>query len=62
MKLNIRGDKLVVTDAIKNYIEDKIKRLEKYFDNDDIEAKVIVKVANNKEIIEITISTNKIQI
>ena len=59
MKLNIRGDKLVVTDAIKNYIEDKIKRLEKYFDNDDIEAKVIVKVANNKEIIEITIPTNK---
>ena len=59
MKLNIRGDKLVVTDAIKNYIEDKTKRLEKYFDNDDIEAKVIVKVANNKEIIEITIPTNK---
>ena len=23
MKVNIRGDKLVVTDAIKNYIEDK---------------------------------------
>ncbi len=59
MKLNIRGDKLVVTDAIKNYIEDKTKRLEKYFDNDDIEAKVIVKVANNKEIIEITIPTSK---
>lgn len=59
MKLNIRGDKLVVTDAIKNYIDDKIRKLEKYFDNDEIEAKVIVKVANNKEIIEITIPTNK---
>ena len=59
MKLNIRGDKLVVTDAIKAYIEDKTKRLEKYFDNNDIEAKIIVKVANNKEIIEITIPTNK---
>ena len=33
MKLNIRGDKLVVTDAIKNYIEEKLNRLNKYFDN-----------------------------
>ena len=36
MKLNIRGDKLVVTDAIKNYIEEKISKLDKYFDNTDI--------------------------
>ena len=27
MKLNIRGDKLVVTDAIKNYIDDKCETL-----------------------------------
>ncbi len=59
MKLNIRGDKLVVTDAIRTYIEEKIKKLEKYFDNSDIEAKILVKVANNKQIIEVTIPTNK---
>jgi len=59
MKLNIRGDKLVVTDAIRNYIEEKISKLDKYFDNGDIEAKIVVKTANNKDIIEVTIPTNK---
>ncbi len=59
MKLNIRGDKLVVTDAIRNYIEEKISKLDKYFDNNDIEAKIVVKTANNKDIIEVTIPTNK---
>ena len=59
MKLNIRGDKLVVTDSIKAYIEEKVNKLDKYFDNDDIEAKIVVKVANNREIIEVTIPTNK---
>ena len=59
MKLNIRGDKLVVTDAIKAYIEEKLSKLNKYFDNDAIEAKIVIKVANNREIIEVTIPTNK---
>jgi len=59
MKLNIRGDKLVVTDAIRSYIEEKISKLDKYFDNNDIEAKIVVKTANNKDIIEVTIPTNK---
>ena len=59
MKKNIRGDKLVVTDSIKSYIEEKIDKLTKYFDNDEIEAKIVIKVANNKEIIEVTIPTNK---
>ena len=59
MKLNIRGDKLVVTDAIKAYIEEKIEKLDKYFDNGDIEAKILVRVANNKQTIEVTIPTNR---
>ena len=59
MKLNIRGDKLVVTDAIKAYIEEKISKLDKYFENDEIEAKIVIKVANNKEIIEVTVPTSK---
>ena len=59
MKLNIRGDKLVVTDAIRNYIEEKISKLNKYFDNCDIEAKIVIKTSNNKDIIEVTIPTNK---
>ena len=32
MELNIRGDKLVVTKAIKDYITDKISKLDKYFE------------------------------
>ena len=58
MKLNIRGDKLLVTDSIKSYIEEKISKLEKYFDKKDIEAKIVVRVANNRQIIEVTIPTN----
>ena len=38
MKYNIRGDKMVVTDAIKDYTENKLSRLEKYFKDDDITA------------------------
>ena len=60
MKLTIRGDKLVVTNAIKDYIEDKLSRLNKYYDNaDDIEAKVVVRSKNNLQTIEVTIPLSK---
>ena len=32
MKCNIRGDKILVTKAIKEYVIEKISKLEKYFD------------------------------
>ena len=32
MKYNVRGDKILVTDAIKDYITEKIDKLNKYFD------------------------------
>ena len=35
MKYNIRGDKILVTDAIKDYITEKIDKLNKYFDEPD---------------------------
>ena len=48
MIINIRGDKLVVTKAIKEYIEEKLNHLNKYFENPDaIECKVVIKVKNN---------------
>ena len=59
MKKNIRGDKILVTDSIKSYIDEKIDKLEKYFDNDNIEAKIIIRVSNNRQIIEVTIPTDK---
>ena len=60
MEILIRGDKLVVTDAIKAHIENKIGKLEKYFDNAyNIKAHVIIRVKDNDQIIEVTIPTSK---
>ena len=45
MKYNIRGEKVEVTEAIRSYIEDKIGKLDKYFENaDNITASVVIKV------------------
>lgn len=59
MKYNIRGDKLEVTDAIGNYVESKLDRLNKYFKQDNILANVLLKVRGNDQIIEVTIPTDK---
>ena len=60
MELNIRGDKLVVTKSIKDYIEEKMERLNKYFGNaKNIKASVIIRVKNNEQIIEVTVPTSK---
>lgn len=58
MKFNVRGDKLVVTDAIKNYIETKIGKLDKYFKEDSITATVQLRIRGNDHIIEVTIPTD----
>ena len=56
MKYNIRGEKVEITDAIKSYIEDKIGKLDKYFENSDsITAKVVIKVRGKEQKIEITV-------
>jgi len=60
MELNIRGDKVTVTKAIKDYIIDKMDKLNKYFDSDKvIKATIIIRVRNNEQIIEVTVPTNK---
>ena len=60
MKITIHGRKLEVTDAIKNYIEDKLKKLDKYFENpSEINATVVVKVRGNDQIIEVTVPSKK---
>lgn len=59
MKYNVRGDKLEVTDAINNYVESKLDRLNKYFKDSDILANVLLKVRGNSQIIEVTIPTDK---
>ena len=59
MKYNMSGDKLVVTEAINNYVESKLDRLNKYFKEDDILANVLLRVRGNDQIIEVTIPTDK---
>lgn len=60
MKLNIRGDKVTITKSIKDYIEEKISRLDKYFANTKgIEGKVLIRIRNNEQIIEVTIPTSR---
>lgn len=60
MNINIRGDKIEVTDSIKNYVKDKLVRLEKYFEEPNkLDAHVLVKVKNGNQIIEVTIPTSK---
>lgn len=56
MKYNIRGEKVEITPAIKSYIEEKIGKLDKYFDDADlINANVVIKIRGKAQKIEITI-------
>jgi len=60
MKLNIRGDKVTVTAAMKECLEENLKKLDKYFDKpEEIEANVLVKVRGLQQIIEVTSQTKK---
>ena len=60
MRFNIHGKKLEVTDSIRSYIEEKIGRLDKYFENpDDITATVLIKLRGNNQVVEVTINANK---
>lgn len=60
MKTNIRGDKVEVTKSIKEYIEDKLTKLDKYFDTpEDIKCSVVIRVKNGSQIVEVTVPTSK---
>ena len=58
MKYNIRGNKLEVTDAINDYLQNKLARVEKYFD-DDVEAKAIISAKGREQKVEVTIWSGK---
>lgn len=61
MKINIRGDNLTITEPIKEYVYDKIGRLEKYLeDSNNITANVLVKIRGINQIVEVTIPLKKI--
>ena len=63
MKYNIRGNKIDVTEAINDYIEEKISKLEKYLDdNEEVEAKAVISAKGKNQKVEVTIWSGKYNI
>lgn len=61
MKINIRGENIEVTEAIRNYAEEKVKKIEKFLnDADTREANIVIKVYNKIQIVEITVPLKNI--
>ncbi len=61
MKINTRGSNLEVTEAIADYINKKISKLDKYFENpEEFTASVLIKTNRNSEIVEVTIPIRKV--
>lgn len=61
MKFNIHGKKVEVTESIRSYIEEKIGKLNKYFENpDDITATVVIRIVGVAQIVEVTIPIQKV--
>ncbi len=56
MEIIIRGDKIEITQAMKDYINDKLTRLDKYLESsEDVRATVVVRIHGHQQIVEITI-------
>lgn len=56
MQIKITGKELKVTEAINDYVERKMERIDKYFEN--AEADVTIRVEKNVQIAEIKVSAN----
>ena len=56
MKISVRGDKIKVTEAMNNYVVEKLKKIDKYLDNpEEVKASVVVRVEKQGQKVEITI-------
>lgn len=56
MNIVITGKELKATDAIKEYVEKKLERIEKYFEGEEIKASVKIKNEREMQIAEMQIS------
>ncbi|MGL4673235.1 MAG: ribosome hibernation-promoting factor, HPF/YfiA family, partial [Wohlfahrtiimonas sp.] len=60
MKITIRGHKIEVTQAQKNFIEEKLAKLEKYFtDKEQVDVSVLIKQYDFQSRVEIAIHAEK---
>jgi len=56
MQIKVRGEKIKITPAIDSYVNEKIGKLDKYFENpEEINANVLVRIRNVEQIVEVTI-------
>ena len=46
MEILIRGSKLEITDSMKDYVKEKLSKLDKYLVDQKVKANVLVKVHN----------------
>lgn len=56
MDIKILGKDLTATDAIKDYVEKKLERIQKYFENDEIKVAVTIKGEKNMQIAEMHVN------
>ena len=55
MEIIVRGNKVEITDAMRNYVNEKLSKLEKYMSRKDVRATVLVIVRNYSTKVEVTI-------
>ncbi len=55
MEILIRGTKLDITDSMKDYVKEKLSKLDKYLVDQKAKANVLVKVNNYLQKVEVTI-------
>lgn len=55
MNINIRGENIEVTPALRDYVEKKVGRVERYFEYDSLDIQVTMKVLRGEHIVEVTI-------
>ena len=56
MEIKVLGKEIKVTEAINEYVEKKLERIDKYFEN--AEAEVTVRAEKNEQIAEVTVLAN----
>ncbi|SJZ43148.1 ribosome hibernation-promoting factor, HPF/YfiA family [Selenihalanaerobacter shriftii] len=55
MKFILRGKNIDITNALRNYVEEKVGKIEKYFDGEPpIEAHISLEVEKERHIVEVT--------
>jgi putative sigma-54 modulation protein len=60
MEYIIHGDKVIITEGIKDHIIEKLKKLNKYFEEPEkLNAHILIKIRGYEQIIEVTIPIKK---